>query len=247
MFPEMHKILPDGIESGRFKILHNSLTETQVKVEQMKHRLDGHPWLSRGLQPNYPYCILLEREINKLSDSEFLENRNARIWMSDTPMEQRTNTEFVEKAHGDVLIAGLGMGMVLHAILNKKEVSSVTVLELELDLIKLIEPYVKHPKLKIIHADAYEWCKTPKKIKFNCVWLDIWPFICVDYYFEMVELEKSYRKLMVSKQKDPNRFIGSWSKELVEGDAKKMLKRRREYKNLFGTEKLPFYALTKKD
>ena len=30
--------------------------------------------------------------------------------MSNTPMEKRTNSEFITKANGDVLIAGLGIG-----------------------------------------------------------------------------------------------------------------------------------------
>jgi len=38
------------------------------------------------------------------------------VVMSDTDMEKRTNARFVANAHGNVLIGGLGIGMILLAI-----------------------------------------------------------------------------------------------------------------------------------
>ena len=51
------------------------------------------------------------------------------LWMSDTMGDRRTNSEFVWNADGDVLIAGLGIGLVLLAIQDKPNVRSVLVLE----------------------------------------------------------------------------------------------------------------------
>ena len=41
------------------------------------------------------------------------------LMMSDTPFERRTNEEFVRKASGKVMIAGLGIGMILNALRDK--------------------------------------------------------------------------------------------------------------------------------
>ena len=49
--------------------------------------------------------------------------------MSNTSMEKRTNADFCIHAHGDVLIGGLGIGMIVLAIQDKPEVKSITVIE----------------------------------------------------------------------------------------------------------------------
>ena len=41
------------------------------------------------------------------------------LMMSDTDMEKRTNYEFISNVKGDVMIAGLGIGLILHNIEKK--------------------------------------------------------------------------------------------------------------------------------
>ena len=40
------------------------------------------------------------------------------LMMSDTHMERYTNQFFIDNAHGDVMIAGLGVGLILNALEN---------------------------------------------------------------------------------------------------------------------------------
>jgi hypothetical protein len=54
---------------------------------------------------------------------------NSDVVMSNTPMEIRTCMDFIERATGHVLINGLGLGMVLNAVLMKADVTHVTVIE----------------------------------------------------------------------------------------------------------------------
>ncbi len=80
-----------------------------------------------------------------------------RLWMSDTHAERYDHLEpLVEmwKRGGTVLIFGLGIGMIVHAALQLQDVERVIVVEKELDVIALIEPQIKHPKLTVLHADA---------------------------------------------------------------------------------------------
>ena len=89
-------------------------------------------------------------------------------------MELRTNREFIWKAKGHVHINGLGLGVVLLAVLMKPEVESVTVVEKSKDVINLVAPSFAHFKnLTIIHDDALTY-KPPAKKKFGAVWHDIW-------------------------------------------------------------------------
>lgn len=54
---------------------------------------------------------------------------NGQIVMSNTHMERWTNMNFCTHAHGDVLIGGLGIGLIILAIQDNPEVHSITVIE----------------------------------------------------------------------------------------------------------------------
>ena len=60
--------------------------------------------------------------------------------MSTTPFEQRTNRTAFYDATGRVLINGLGLGMLLAAILRKPDVKRVRVIEHDADVIALVGP-----------------------------------------------------------------------------------------------------------
>lgn len=120
--------------------------------------------------------------------------RGRTVVMSNTRMEINTNYDFVRQANGKVLINGLGLGMILAAILTKPEVTEVTVVEKFQEVITLVGPTFSHdPRVKIIHADALEY-KPPKGEKFDCVYHDIWDYICSDNLTEMSLLHRRYGK-----------------------------------------------------
>ena len=100
------------------------------------------------------------------------------IWMSIIPHEIETMKEPIKNAKGNVLVLGLGLGYYLFHILNKKEVLSVDVVELDKNVISLFNKYLKNKfpnlhKLHIIQADAIEYLKTNKK-QYDYVFADIW-------------------------------------------------------------------------
>lgn len=95
------------------------------------------------------------------------------LWMTDADFECATNSRFVDFAEGDVLVGGLGLGLIIRPILAKAEVNTVTVIERSADVISLIEPTLPSPKLNIIHADVRSW-ELPKKRCFNVIYLDTW-------------------------------------------------------------------------
>lgn len=114
------------------------------------------------------------------------------LWMTDAEFECATNAGFVRCAKGDVLVAGLGLGLVLTPLLKNRKVESVTVLERSRDVIDLIGPLYQHMKLSIIEADARMW-NVPKK-GFDYIYLDIWADVPNgDNHEEIKELKKKYR------------------------------------------------------
>lgn len=113
------------------------------------------------------------------------------VVMSNTPMEVRTNQAIIRAASGQVLLNGLGIGMVLSAILQKPEVDHVTVVEKHAEVIELVSPSYKDPRVTIIHSDALTY---KPEGRFNAVWHDIWDYICADNLPEMKTLHRRYGK-----------------------------------------------------
>jgi hypothetical protein len=114
------------------------------------------------------------------------------IVMSDTPDEQRDHLEAVNRAKGHVLINGLGIGMVLAAILKKPEVTKVSVVEIDKDVMSLVGPaFLKDPRVEMGICSAFDY-EPPKGVRYGAVWHDIWDTICADNLPEMTTLKRKY-------------------------------------------------------
>ena len=120
--------------------------------------------------------------------------RNGHVIMSNTPTEMRDFWVFERMAKGNILINGLGLGVVLCTILEDAEVEQVTVIELDADVITLVgQSFADEPRVNIIHADAFTW-QPPKGVRYNCVWHDIWDNISADNLPGMARLHRKYAR-----------------------------------------------------
>lgn len=125
--------------------------------------------------------------------------------MSNTPAECTDHYQPIQRACGRVLINGLGLGVVLGAMLAKDCVTHVTVIEQSEDVIALVAPtFTTDGRVKIICADAYTW-QPPRGIRYDVVWHDIWDTLCEDNLPEMAKLHRKY-----GRRCD---WQGSWGKE----------------------------------
>lgn len=122
---------------------------------------------------------------------------DGQLMMSDGLHEKQTNEEFVRQARGDVLVVGLGIGMVLVPILRKPDVRTVTVLEKSRDVIDLVWPQLEKyvgpesSKLGIVLGDVFEY-PAPEE-QFDVIYFDIWPTLSDTNYVEMKALKNLYR------------------------------------------------------
>ena len=99
------------------------------------------------------------------------------IWMSLNPNEIETMKPFINKARGNVLVLGLGMGYVPFMMANKSEVKSITIIEKDPEIIglfhSLILPSFKSKeKIKIIEDDAINYVR--KNSRFDYIFADLW-------------------------------------------------------------------------
>jgi len=127
------------------------------------------------------------------------------VIMSNTPAEIRECEDFMEIAKGDILINGLGLGIVLIALLKKKTVKSITVIEKSKDVIKLVASAYKDERLTIINADAFKW-RPPINVKYDYVWHDIWTNICYD---NLVGMDK-----LCEKYENKTKWQDCWAKDM---------------------------------
>lgn len=136
-----------------------------------------------------------------------LSHRRRGTVMSNTSMEISSNRQALREAHGHVLINGLGMGMLLEAILKKPEVVSVRVIEADADVIALVGPHFSNdPRVTIVHADAFDY-QPARGERFDFVWHDIWDDITSDNLEPMTRLVRKYAR-RAAKQ-------GVWSRDII--------------------------------
>jgi hypothetical protein len=150
------------------------------------------------------------------------------LFMTDTPAERRTNRPIVERAQGDVLIGGLGLGLILSPMILAPEVTSITVLEKSPEVLALVAPsyqlgspywantteaYQLH-KLRFIEADVFQW--EPDR-KFHTIWFDIWPSVEISNLPEMSRLRRRYRRYL---HPDVASWIGCWCEPELKVQAK---------------------------
>lgn len=102
------------------------------------------------------------------------------IWMSNTPNEILTMKASIERSFGKVITFGLGLGYYPFMCSLKDNVESVTIIEFDENIIKLFKkhllPLFPHKeKIKIIHADAFEYLKKNNINElFDFAYMDIW-------------------------------------------------------------------------
>lgn len=174
--------VPEGV-SGGWRVERFTVSDRDAKWESMR---------GRYIRPG-TYTRLM---------------RGRHCVMSDTPAEMHDHSGFVYSARGRVLLAGLGIGMVLQNTLDKPEVKSATVVEIDPDVIALVAPHYQAKYgdcLEVVNADIFAW-RPPKGEFWDCAWFDIWDDICSDNLKAMGMLGRRFARCTGSR--------GFWSREL---------------------------------
>ena len=118
-----------------------------------------------------------------------------RTMMSNTPNEIEDHIKFIKKAKetgGHILINGLGLAVAATEILKSSKVRKITIIDLSLDVIKLVKPYIKDKRVEIINDDAFRY-QIPEGVSYSCVWHDIWFDIASDNLPDMEKLHDKYK------------------------------------------------------
>lgn len=140
--------------------------------------------------------------------------------MSDTDREMRTNLGPLMDARGDVLLGGLGLGLMVLPLVFKPQVTSVTVVEVSRDVCGLVlsplQDFLRGKfsaqtgqqysgKFRIELGDVRKWKPAKPGRQFDYLYFDIWGNRNVDNVDEMKELHRAYRRYL-----RPGGKVTSW-------------------------------------
>lgn len=143
----------------------------------------------------------------------FVDNQ---LVMSDTRMERISNSHFVANANGNVLIAGLGLGLIIHNIINKPEVTKILVVEKYQDVVDLVKPKFENEKLTVVCEDIFNFNTSEK---FDTIYFDIWPDINTDNLEDIKKLHNKFKFKL--NRSNPRSYMNSWMKEFLQQEKRK--------------------------
>lgn len=134
-----------------------------------------------------------------------LHTENGDCVMLDTLDELKTHLDFMLRAHGHVLITGLGLGCVVRGCLANPAVKHITVVERDPDVLALVRPHLPvDPRLEIVHADAVQFTANDPR-SWDCAWHDLWS----DMDREDEELQITHGRLIRNLSRRVG-FQGAW-------------------------------------
>lgn len=174
-----------------------------------KKRLGSFCLKVRTIDPFVPFCFASKRvdpascykDITPLGYfakpfPTYALEEMGRVWMSLVPHEIETMKEDIQKAQGDVVVMGCGLGYFAYSISKKSNVTSIRIVERSEKVIELFLKYLlplfPYPeKIKIIQEDALEYA-FKKDFRCDFCYVDLW-HDCEDglpLYFSFKQREK---------------------------------------------------------
>jgi spermidine synthase len=192
-FIDIVPFYPDFLQSENYSIYKQKLNSID-NISEFALKYINHISLEKD------YLILFNKNIEK-------------VMMSNHESETISNQKFLNNANGDILIFGLGIGLIIFPLLNDDSIKSITIVEIDSGLIDLVEPIVKKydikNKLSVINCDAFDYYKICKS-KYDTIYFDIWAIIDNFAFSEMKLLKNNYRPFLKE-----NGWIDSWRSEEI--------------------------------
>lgn len=196
---KMVEVIPEG-ERGNVKVQHFTVSEEASRFSNVRASISS--FRGEYVEPGRYARLIVD----------------GKVMMSDTLMEKSTNSLAVHQANGDVLIAGMGLGVMLIPVCQKPEVRSVTVVEKSADVIALVEPHVRAylgedaKKLTVIEADIFQF-PLKKGQKWDTLWFDVWADICESNLDEVTTLKRKFARRL--NRENPKCWVQAWQEEYL--------------------------------
>jgi spermidine synthase len=195
-FLELTKFYPYPVVTDRYVISKAIIRQEDIiQIKKNWNDYRNENYLST-FTIGKEYVILFDKSINK-------------TMMSSHEFETITNQKFLDNAKGDILIFGLGIGLIVFPLLNDVEVKSITIVEIDNGLIDEVFPIIiqndVQSKVSVYLTSVFEF-NTEKM--FDTIYFDIWSDINQQSFSEMKILSEKFRKNL-----KPDGWMDSWCSE----------------------------------
>ncbi len=131
------------------------------------------------------------------------------LWMWDIPEEVAGQQYVADKAYGNVLVAGYGLGVIQRCLKANPFVSSIVSVERNLDVLKECHRVYGELTGEVIHGDFLDY---ESDVKYDCVIRDIW----LEYGTERdVESYKKFKERAKCFVKKGGPVLG-WGQDFLE-------------------------------
>lgn len=185
-----------SIVTDRYVIHKSVLTEQNLEsIEKSWNEYRNSLYLS-SFVVGKEYVILYDKTLKK-------------TMMSNHEFEMLTNQKFLDNAKGDVLVFGLGIGLIIFPLLKDTEIKSITIVETDSGLIDEVFPIIiqndTDAKVSVYMEDAFKF-ETDKM--FDTIYFDIWSVIDQSAFSEMRLFSEKFKNNL-----KPNGWMDSWCSE----------------------------------
>lgn len=141
--------------------------------------------------------------------------KNDELIMTSTEFELLTNKPFLDVSFGDILIFGLGLGMIIYPLLEDSSIHSITVIEKEQELINYIGDKIKEKdnnnKVSFVLGDVYDYHEVMSNDKkYDVIFFDYWHNLTMNNIDELENIKNNYRIFL----KNDTSVIMSWCEDI---------------------------------
>lgn len=222
---------------GRFEIRHSIIKAGEkIPVVTMRNALFMH---YKPLDIILPFDYTVTKLHQYYEDSK--NDMDKGTWMTTHPQEIFSSHMVHDAAFGDVLIGGLGLGYSTQNIASKPDVKSVTVVEIEKDVIQIVEPHLHRSNVEVVQDDLYKYLETTKK-KFDFCYFDIWASTGERELPKVNKLRELAKRVL-----NKNGKIMCWMEDEMNGQVKFGEETKKLWENnMSATQKKKFYKMLKK-
>jgi len=158
--------LPYTLKIDRWETPATKYPLTKVGVAEISRRRQGRGvYRMEGVCGYAFYQVTNPIEVTNLKIG-------GQVVMLDDPLHWLGMKELAKHSKGKVLVGGLGLGLIVHALIENEVVTDIDVVEINPDVIKLITPLL--PLSEKLHIENYDVMAVSPEKDYNTVILDLW-------------------------------------------------------------------------
>lgn len=211
--PYMKNIQIPSVSKGKYRLGYETLKKNDLFILDNVYAKDPFSKI------NLPVLACMDKDYR----FPYIEE-NGNVWMSVAPNEIRTMEKDISDAHGKVLTLGLGLGYFPYVVSQKDDVSEITIVEINENIIDLFVTYLlpqipNKEKIKIINENALTYMSRLEDGTFDTCFADIWISANdIDTYLKLKMICSGFEKTKITywiEQRFTSLLYGLLAKEVI--------------------------------